>query len=287
MMTNAMSSQTGGKMVGQRVLVTGAGRGIGRAIALWMSAEGAKVAISSRTQHELQETADACRRNHQCANHDAAGKDDGKDEDEDNVSMHVVDVTDSQQVEDMVQSIVHQWGGIDVLINNAGGAQAQKGPSETLDSNDLKHLLDLNVVSVHMVTSAVLRHAMLVSNNNGGKIVNISSRAGKVGLPQMSFYVASKFALEGLTATMAEELRDKNIQINTLSPGMVNTQSFPKPPGKPGVRSAESVADGLWTILNNPDGVTGHYLHVDELDQARARGLPDTAALKPIREPLF
>jgi short-subunit dehydrogenase len=96
-------------------------------------------------------------------------------------------------------------------------------------------LLDLNVVSVHIVTSAVLRQSML---ENGGRIVNISSRAGKMGLPTVSFYCASKFALEGLTAAMAEELKDKNISINTLSPGMVNTKSFSKPEGKKGVRSA-------------------------------------------------
>jgi short-subunit dehydrogenase len=104
--------------------------------------------------------------------------------------------------------------------------------------DDLQSLLDLNVVSVHIVTSAVLQQSML---KNGGRIVNISSRAGKMGLPAVSFYCASKFALEGLTMAMAEELKDKNISINTLSPGMVNTKSFPKPEGKKGVRLAESV----------------------------------------------
>jgi short-subunit dehydrogenase len=160
--------------------------------------------------------------------------------------------------------------------------QRAKGSSETLDSDDLRSLLDLNVVSVHIVTSAVLRQSML---ENGGRIVNISSRAGKMGLPTVSFYCESKFALEGLTAAMAEELKDKNISINTLSPGMVNTKSFPKPEGKKGVRSAESVRDGLFVLLES--NVTGHYLHVDELDQARERGLHDSAALKPIREPSF
>jgi len=172
---------------------------------------------------------------------------------------------------------------IHVLVNNAGGSQRTKGPTEALKSEDLRSLLDLNVVSVHMVTSAVLRQGGMLEN--GGRIVNISSRAGKVGLPNYSFYCASKFALEGLSASLAVELKDKNVFVNTLSPGMVNTQSFPKPQGKKGVREAESVRDGLFVVLES--NMTGHYLHVDELDEARERGLEDSAALKPIREPLF
>jgi len=248
-----------------RVLVTGAGRGIGQAIAVLCGEEGAKVAIASRTRSELQETA-------------ALMKDKGASD----VLIEVADVTDKEQVETMVKNVVDKFGGIDVLINNAGGSQRTKGPLETLDSDDLRSLLDLNVVSVHIVTSAVLRQSMLES---GGRIVNISSRAGKVGLPNYSFYCASKFALEGLTASLAEELKDRNIFVNTLSPGMVDTRSFPKPEGKQGVRSAESVRDGLFVVLDSD--ATGHYLHVDELDQVRERGLEDCAALKPIREPLF
>ena len=102
----------------------------------------------------------------------------------------------------------------------------------------------------------------------------------------MSHYVTSKFALEGLTASLAAELQDKNIQVNSISPGMVNTKSFPKPDGKMGVRSPEAVKDGLMAFLLNEE-ITGHYLHVDELDQARAKGLEDRAAMKPINERVF
>ena len=199
------------------------------------------------------------------------------------MSLHVADVTNEAEIEDTVATIVKQWGGIDVLINNAGTSQKQKGTLETLSTVDLRNLLDLNVVGVHIVTAAVLRQAMLPANN--GKIVNISSRAGKVGLASMSHYCASKFALEGLTAAVAEEVRDKGIQVNSLSPGMVNTRSFPKPEGRKGVRSAESIEDGFFTLLEG--GVTGYYLHADELDEAREKGLDDAAALKSIREAIF
>jgi len=249
------------KLAGQRVLVTGAGRGIGKAIALICSEEGAKVAITSRTKSELEETATQAKNE---------------------MDIYECDVKNEQQVESMVQSIAQKWGCIDVLINNAGGAQAFKGPAHTLKTDDLKNLLHLNIVAVHTVTSAVIRHTML---ENGGRIVNVSSKAGKIGIPNMSFYVASKFALEGYSATLAEELKDKNVLVNTISPGMVDTKSFPKPPGKVGVRTPESVRDGLLTVLES--GLTGQYLHVDELDEARGKGLDDSVALKPINEPKF
>uniref|UniRef100_A0A7S2A1M5 Ketoacyl reductase n=1 Tax=Trieres chinensis TaxID=1514140 RepID=A0A7S2A1M5_TRICV len=262
------------RLAGQRILVTGGGRGIGRAIALICAREGGRVAITSRTESELRETASLTSPEDEAC--------DGSVEQESIMDTYVADVTKEEDVERMVTSIVDKWGGIDVLVNNAGGSQ-RKGPAETLSASDLRGLLDLNVVSVHIVTSAVLRLAMLPAKS--GRIVNISSKAGKVGLPSNSFYCASKFALEGYAASLAEELRDSGIEVNTLSPGMVNTRSFPKPEGRKGVRTAESVGDGLFTLLEG--GVTGHYLHADELDAVREAGLEDGAALKPIREEPF
>ena len=239
--------------------MTGAGRGIGRAIALICSNEGAKVAITSRSQSELEETSSKMK--------------------EPAAHIQVADITDQEQVESMVSSVHKAFGGIDLLINNAGGAQPEKGPAEALKSDDLTNLLGLNVVSVHRVTSAVLNQNLL---SKGGQIINISSKAGKVGLPNMSLYVASKFALEGLTASWAAEMKDKGIKVNSISPGMVDTKSFPKAPGKAGVRTAESIKDGLFVLIESEK--TGHYLHVDELDQVREKGLDDSMAMKPINE---
>ena len=249
------------RLGGQRVLVTGAGRGIGQAIAVICSKAGANVAITSRTASELQETAIKMNSPH--------------------TSLQVVaDVNDSVQVHAMVDSIVSLWGGIDVLINNAGVSQSTKGTFDSMDSDDLLRVLNINVVAVHRVTSAVVPHM-----KTGGGIINIFSRAGKLARPDISFYVASKFALEGLTAGMAEELRERGIQVNSLSPGSIHTLSFPKPDGHSGVRTAESIVDGLFAILES--NITGHYLHVDELDMVRQNGLNDALAFNQINEQPF
>ena len=276
--TSAAMASSKLRLAGKRVLVTGAGRGIGRAIALICSQEGAKVAISSRTESELDETI-ALAAQTVCSSDDPTNTDNSF-----SMTAYVTDVTDEKEVESTVKTIVERWGGIDILVNNAGRGQARKGTLETLHAAELQSLLLLNVVGVQIVTSSVLRLAMLPANS--GKIINISSKAGKVGPPMMSHYVTSKFALEGLTASLAAELQDKNIQVNSISPGMVNTKSFPKPDGKMGVRSPEAVKDGLMAFLLNEE-ITGHYLHVDELDQARAKGLEDRAAMKPINERVF
>lgn len=260
------SSRAMSILSGKRVLVTGAGRGIGRAIANICADEGANVAICSRTKIELEET---------MAELEATQSS--------NMGMYVVDLKEQEQVDSMVSSIVESFGGIDILINNAGRGQAGKGPAHELATSDLKDLLDLNIVSVHSVTASVLQKSML--KNGSGRIINISSKAGKVGIPNMAFYCASKFALEGYSATIAEELKDKNIIVNTISPGMVDTSSFPKAKGKKGVRTAESVKDGLLLLLTTDK--TGHYVHVDELDEVKEKGLDDEMALKPINEAPF
>ena len=181
---------------GKRVLVTGAGRGIGQAMALICNKHGAQVAITSRTKEELEETSQLA----------LIGKGASKSSQEEDAECTtttttipmlaiVADVTKDSDVSAMVQTIVDQWGGLDILINNAGGAQRQKGPVDSVQSQDLSRLLDLNVVALHRVTSSVLQKAM----PSDGLIINISSRAGKVGLENMSLYVASKFAVEGMT----------------------------------------------------------------------------------------
>jgi len=252
------------RLAGRRALITGGGRGIGKAIALLCAEEGADVAILSRTKAELQ-----------AVKEEAALRFGSR------VLSVQADVTKEAEVATAVSAVVAELGGIDLLINNAGGTTG-KGPLHEQLPKDFRRLLDLNVVSVLIVTSAVLRQAMLKTGR--GDIVNVSSRAGKIGIASAAPYCASKFAVEGLTATLAEELRGTGVRVNSISPGMVDTATFPKPPGRKGVRTAESVKEGFLTIVES--GETGMYLHVDEYDTAVAAG-SICSALKPINEPTF
>lgn len=285
--TTTSNNDNSALLSGKRVLVTGAGRGIGQAIALLCHQHGARVAICARSATQLQETADKAKKNAQ------NGDINKNDDDDDRLLLHTADVTQPDQVRGMVNAIVDQWGGLDILINNAGRGQSRKASIADLgdktqndDDDDFLSLLQLNVVAVQTVTAACVPHLSHRDDDGEGQIINISSKAGKMGLPNMSQYAASKFALEGLTAAWAAEL-DGDVRVNSISPGMVDTDGFPKPDGRPGVRTAESVADGLLFLLTGTTTVTGHYLHVDELDLVRSKGLPDERALKRINEPTF
>ena len=252
------------RLSGRRVLVTGGGRGIGKAIALFCADEGATVAIFARSENEMAQVVEEGRSRYGA-----------------NILAVSTDVTSESAVIESVDKVVTALGGIDLLVNNAGSS-SPKGPSWEQDTDSFRALLDLNVVSVHSVSAAALRRTML--RQKDGDIINISSRAGKMGLAGMEPYVASKFALEGLTASMAADLKSHGIRVNSISPGMVDTRSFPKAPGRPGVRPAESVKEGFFAILESKG--TGTYCHVDEYDEAVAAGQPQLA-LKPINEATF
>ncbi|EKX42875.1 hypothetical protein GUITHDRAFT_87979 [Guillardia theta CCMP2712] len=249
---------------GQRVLVTGAGRGIGRAIALICAEQGAKVALMSRTEEELKAVAEEVKKAH------------GEE------ALYLpVDVTNEGQVERAVQSVVEKWGGIDILVNNAGAA-CEKKPAYEQSVEEFRKLLEINTVSVLSVTKSVINQSMLP--NKKGKIINISSRAGKVGYKNMLPYCSSKFALEGLTAALAQDVKDLGITVNSISPGMVDTKSFPKAEGQAGVRTAESIRDGLLALMLSDE--TGKYIHVDEFDAAVEKG-DMKKAFKNIHEDAF
>ena len=155
------------RLDGQRVVVTGGGRGIGKALALLCAEEGAHVAVLARSRDELESVLS------EAVAHGVPTP----------LRMRTADVTDEASVEAAVASLVDEMGGIDVLLNNAGGGCA-KGPLHEQSAADFRALLDLNVVSVLVVSSAVMRLAMMPQRR--GVIINISSRAGKVYAPPVA-----------------------------------------------------------------------------------------------------
>ena len=189
------------RLEGRIALITGAGRGIGRAIALAYAAEGAKLVLAARTGAELRETADSI-----------TGRF-GSD-----VSTIIADVTNREQVDAAVAHTIERHGAIDVLVNNAGNI----GPVGRLWDNDADDWA--RTVSVHLMgTFYGCRAAVPAMRDRGaGRIVNMSG----VGGPNMSSYDAAKTAIVNLTENLASELTDTPITVNAISPGSIHTRMW-------------------------------------------------------------
>jgi NAD(P)-dependent dehydrogenase (short-subunit alcohol dehydrogenase family) len=185
---------------GRVVVVTGAGRGIGRAYALAFAAEGAAVVVVSRDTDEVEATVDAVR---------AAGG---------TAVPGVADVTDDAEVGAVVERAVAELGGIDVLVNNAGIQLGRWNECLALDHDDWRHLLDVNVLGALVCTRACRPH---LAARPGAAVLNQSSIAAGQG--RFGAYGVSKLALDGLTRALAHDLADDGIRVNAVAPGVIVT----------------------------------------------------------------
>jgi NAD(P)-dependent dehydrogenase (short-subunit alcohol dehydrogenase family) len=183
--------------VKRRIAVTGAASGIGRAIALSLARQGHDVAAIDIKAP--QGTADEIVQQGGQAVAIAA------------------DVTQTDQVEDMVSSCIHAYGGIDGLVNNAGiYSSIVPRPFEEISLEEWRHLFDVNVFGLVACCQAVVPH---MKKAGGGRIVNIISGTPFKGIPYMLHYVASKGAVLGITRSLARELGADNILVNGVAPG--------------------------------------------------------------------
>ncbi|GAE24510.1 3-oxoacyl-[acyl-carrier protein] reductase [Halalkalibacter wakoensis JCM 9140] len=186
---------------GKVAIVTGAGKGIGRATAIALAKEGVQVGLLARTEADLVEVANEI---------EAIGQ---------KAAYATVDVSSLEEVEKAVEQITNELGPADILINNAGTAKF--GSFLDLDPQEWKNIIDVNLLGVYYVTRAVLPQLI---EKNGGDIINISSTAGQKGAPVTSAYSASKFGLLGLTESLALEVRKHNIRVTALTPSTVATE---------------------------------------------------------------
>lgn len=186
---------------GKNALITGAGKGIGRAAAIAFAKEGINVGLLGRTGAHLEDVLNEL---------EQYGV---------NAVMAVADVSDNEAVLAAVDHIKSELGPIDILVNNAGIGKF--GKFLELPPEDFKKIIDVNLMGVYNVTHAVLPEMI---ERKTGDIINIASTAGQKGAPVTSAYSASKFGLLGLTESLMLEVRKHDIRVSALLPSTVVTE---------------------------------------------------------------
>lgn len=202
---------------GKVALVTGAGgeRGIGRAIATRLAREGANVVVNDIVSNP-----------HAASESQWQGVPDVISEIEDlgrQAKGIVADISDAAQVDDMVRQAIDRFGRVDILINNAGSPPGRdRVPVVELEEDAWDLVQRVNVKGTFLCSRAVARE--MIKRGDGGKIIIISSGAGKRGMARYAAYCASKFALIGFTQSLALELAPHRINVNAICPGLVDTE---------------------------------------------------------------
>jgi NAD(P)-dependent dehydrogenase (short-subunit alcohol dehydrogenase family) len=192
-----------GTLEGQVAIVTGAGRGIGRAIALAFAREGAKVAATARTKSQIDETAALI------------GKSGGQ------AVAIPGDITDPNSVASLVDQVTRRFGPVDALVNNAAHTSNAARLWES-DPDEWWRCVEVNLRGPFLGIRAVLPAMM---ERHSGRIINISSRSAGIASPGRSEYAASKAALVRMTDTLAEEVKDLGISVFAVHPGRVPTEA--------------------------------------------------------------
>src|SRR5437763_5642650 len=185
-------------------VITGGSRGLGLVLARHICAQGGKVAIIARDPEELER----------------AKVDLGRRSGAPNAFGVKCDLLDASQIESAVQEIIDRFGKIDILINNAGIIEV--GPLENMTREDFERAMRLHFWAAYELISRIIPEMRIWG---GGRIVNISSIGGKVAVPHLAPYSASKFALAGLSDAVRAELARDNIHVTTVAPGMMRTGS--------------------------------------------------------------
>ncbi len=213
-------------------LVTGAGRGIGRAIALALAREGARLTVVSRTASELDSLID------EIETVGARGV------------AFAGDLRDGSACNTAVKTAVDCFGGLQILVNNAG-VGSSSNVADTTDE-EWATVLDTNLTAVFRLTRAALPHL----THHGGHVVMISSLAGSNPIPGMAVYCASKAALDHFASCLMLEVRHRGVKVTTIAPGSVDTSfgSESRPPDASWMLSAEDVAETVVHLLRMRDG---------------------------------
>ncbi len=239
------------RLEGERIVVTGASKGLGKSMALRYAEEGARVGLLSRSEKDLESVAK-----------EAPGE----------TLVLPADVTDAGEVNAAIERMAEEWGGVDTLVNNAGiglltlydeGKSLHEIPDE-----DWEYIMDVNVHGVFYCTKAVIPHML---DQGRGNVVNISSGWGRYASPGYAPYITSKHGIEGLNKTAALDYEDAGINANCLDPGgRVATGFWSHLPDEEQAEILdEDVMDEAAVLLaaQGPDGVSGESMPAEEWEE--------------------
>lgn len=243
-------------MTSRRVLITGANRGIGRALALGLAGRGWAVGLLARNGQALDDVAAQCR---------ARGAD---------AAVAAADVVDAAAVESAVGQLVSALGGIDLLVNNAGVIESDDADLVATGLDETWRVIEINVRGPLAVTSSVLRHTVLRAGESAGmlRIVNLNSGAGHKAMTGYTGYTVSKGALARLTTQLDAQYRDRGVRAFDVAPGHVETEMTRSMPMHEGRTSWTDPDDVVELVEAAGDG------RLDELAGRFFRAGTDTPA---------
>ena len=224
-------------------LITGSGRGMGRAISLGLAKNGVKVALTGRNQSLLDKTAKEIE--------EAGG----------NAKTFLLDVTDDRQAESVSKEVYEEWGSIDILVNNAGVIVYDKPVWETT-LEEWNFIMDTNLKGTFLTCKAVLPYMM---QKGAGYIINIGSSSGKEPDDEYGPYAASKWGVVGYTASLAKSLIGQGIIVNGINPTWVDTDMARAyiPEGDPDWVTQNELSDAVIYLLTKaPKAMTGKFIDI-------------------------
>jgi short-subunit dehydrogenase len=228
------------KLRDKRIWITGASSGIGKALAIELAREGAKLMLLSRNRQELEKVRDICLKHTSYC------------------EVEILDLTKPEEMEAVVAQLIEKSQGVDILINNAGQSQRSLAKETPVEID--RKIMEVNFFGVVQLTKLVLPHML---KQGQGHIVAVSSIAGKFGFPWRTAYSAAKHALQGFFESLRAELKNDNIKVTIISPGRINTnisinaltasgESYNKmDPGQAGGMPAERCAKKMVKAIRN------------------------------------
>jgi len=237
------------QLASQVAIVTGASRGIGRAISIGLAQEGATVVLAARSIGKLQETADKVT--------EAGGK----------AEIVVTELTEEESIKNLVKVTNEKFSRLDILVNNAGVTHSAK--LEQTATEDWERCMQVNARAPFILCREALP---LLKKSQAGYIINIASVVGVKGYPLQSAYTSSKHALRGMTISLAEELKGSNIRVHLLCPGGVDTglvQKVRPDIKKDELMQPEEIAELVLYLVTHKGNAV-----IDELHIRRATSTP-------------